>query len=125
MSMKLGPLISGVVAATALSAVVIAFTTGASPYVTIQQAKASRGDRLHLAGDIVKSTVQNDVYTQTLTFQVIDSNGDRIKVKHKGEKPANLSEATKVVAVGKIENGEFQSSELIVKCPSKYEAEKK
>jgi len=29
-----------------------------------------------------------------------------------------------VVAVGKMDGGDFRSNQLIVKCPSKYEADK-
>jgi cytochrome c-type biogenesis protein CcmE len=121
--MKVGAILSGIVAAVALGAAVFAFTTQASPYVTIAQAKSSQGDRLHLAGDLIKDSVKADVYTRNLTFRVKDENGDIITVNHTGEKPANIQEATKVVAVGKIVGDKFESDQLIVKCPTKYEAE--
>ena len=121
--MKLGAILSGIIAAAALGAAVFAFTTQASPYVTIAQARTAPGDRLHLAGDLIKDSVKADVYTQTLTFRVKDENGDTVTIDHRGEKPANLLEATKVVAVGKMDGDKFVSDQLIVKCPTKYEAE--
>jgi len=39
--------------------------------------------------------------------------------------PQNMGEATKVVAIGGMKDGKFVSDQLLVKCPSKYESEKK
>jgi cytochrome c-type biogenesis protein CcmE len=122
--MKVGALISGAVAALALGGVVIAFSNSASPYVTIQQAKGASGDRLHLAGKVDPASVHTDVYARTLTFRLTDDNGDTIQVVNRGDIPPNLAEAKNVVAVGGVKNGVFESTQLIVKCPSKYEAEK-
>lgn len=102
----------------------IAFSTSASPYVTIEQAKRSTGDRLHLAGLIDQKSIRNDVFTRTLRFNLKDESGQSIPVVHRGEMPTNLSEAKNVVAVGGVKDGVFESSQLIVKCPSKYEADK-
>jgi cytochrome c-type biogenesis protein CcmE len=123
--MKKGPVITAVVALIAMAGVVIAFMSNASPYVTIAQAKSAPGDRLHLAGDIVKSSVKNDLVHHALSFQVKDQNGDVVTVMHRGEPPQNMSEATKVVAIGKMEGDNFVSDQLLVKCPSRYEEKRK
>jgi len=107
-----------------MGAVITAFSFSASPYVTVAQAKTASGDRLHLAGDIIKPTVSRDVRRGSLTFDLRDDKGDTITVVHRGEMPANFSEAVKVVAIGGMKDGQFQSNQLLVKCPSKYEAEK-
>ena len=122
--MKVGAVVSGLVATLAMGGAVIAFSTSASPYVTIEQAKRSTGDRLHLAGLIDQKSIRNDVFTRTLRFNLMDESGQSIPVVHRGEMPTNLSEAKNVVAVGGVKDGVFESSQLIVKCPSKYEADK-
>jgi cytochrome c-type biogenesis protein CcmE len=122
--MKVGAMVSGAVAALALGGVVIAFSNSASPYVTIRQAKGASGDRLHLAGTVDPTSVHTDVYARTLSFRLTDQDGDTIQVINRGEIPPNLSEAKNVVAVGGVKNGVFESTQLIVKCPSKYEADK-
>jgi cytochrome c-type biogenesis protein CcmE len=109
----------------ALAAVVVAFMSNASPYVTIEQAKNNSGTRLHLAGDILKPSVKTDLVNHTLLFDVKDKNGDVITVKHLGEPPANMNEATEVVAIGKMEGDKFVSEKLLVKCPSRYEGKAK
>ena len=122
--MKKGPLVTAVVALVAMGAVVAAFMSNASPYVTIAQAKQLGGDRMHLAGDILKETVVTDIKAAELRFRVKDANGDQITVVHRGEIPANMSSATKVVAIGGIKEDRFVSEQLLLKCPSRYEEEK-
>ena len=123
--MKKGPIITAIFTVLALGAVVLAFVSSASPFVTIAQAKTTSGDQLHIAGDVVKDTVVADARSHVLFFQMKDENGDLVTVRHTGEMPSNLSEVKKVVAIGGMENGQFHSSKLLVKCPSKYEAERK
>lgn len=123
--MSKGPLVTGVVAVLAMGAVVAAFTASANPYVeTIAEAKVSKDSRMHLTGDIVKNTVVQDVKTGKIHFELRDKAGQTIEVVHQGDPPANMGEATKVVAVGGVKDGVFVSQKLLVKCPSKYEGDK-
>jgi cytochrome c-type biogenesis protein CcmE len=123
--MKAGPIITAIVAIMALAAVVTAFMSNASPYVTIAQAKTATGDHLHLAGDILQPTLHNDLTKHVLSFDLKDADGNVVTVEYRGEPLGNVSEANKVVAIGKLEDGKFKSDKVLVKCPSKYEAEKK
>jgi len=121
-AMLRGPAVTAFIAAFAFGAVIWAFSKNASPYVTIAQAKTISGDHLHLAGDILKDTVHMDMLHRTLTFDLKDATGATVEVVHEGDPPANMDEAKKVVAVGGMENGKFISHQLLIKCPSKYEA---
>jgi len=103
---------------------VTAFLTNASPYVTIAEAKVSRGDNLHLAGDLDKSTIRNVISKSEVHFTLKDEKGEIVQVVYHGPAPANLGEATKVVAVGGMKDGAFHASKLLIKCPSKYESSK-
>lgn len=123
--MKTGAILTGVIAAVSLGGAIFAFSSSASPYVTVAQAKTSNGDRLHLAGDIDHTSVKKDVFKRELRFQLTDESGEKIQVIHKGEMPPNFAEADKVVVVGGVEGNEFKSHQMIVKCPSKYEGELK
>ena len=122
--MKKGPILTAVFTILALTAVVTAFVTQASPYVTIAEAKQSSETQLHLAGDVVKDTLRNNPTAHTLTFRLKDQAGDVITVLHTGEVPQDLDQVKKVVAIGGVKDGKFVSTKLLVKCPSKYEAEK-
>jgi len=96
--------------------------TNASPYVTIRQARTMEGNQLHLAGDLLKNSISTDFKTHTLKFRLKDSEGQVVTVLHKGEPPENMSEVTKVVAIGGMQGDQFVSNKLLLKCPSKYEA---
>lgn len=123
--MKKGPVITMLVVLLALAGVVTAFMQSASPYVTIKQAKQMRADRMHLAGDILPGTLRTDTTSGFVSFGVKDASGDTISVEHRGQVPANMTAATKVVAIGTVEGDVFVSQDLLLKCPSRYESEKK
>lgn len=119
-----GAVISGVVAVAAITGVVLAFSNGGSPYVTWAQAQQMKGDaHLHLAGDLLKDSMSQDLTHHTLRFKLKDQDGAVVTVIHTGEVPQNMSEVTKVVAIGHADGGVFTSDQLLVKCPSKYEAQ--
>lgn len=119
-----GAVISGLLALLAAGGVVAAFVSSSSPYVSIKEALANPGARVHLAGKIDPKTVRDDRLHGSLSFDLRDPAGDKIHVNHVGEPPANLGEATQVVVIGKLVGGEFVSEKMLVKCPSKYESDR-
>ena len=52
-----------------------------------------------------------------------DNSGQELKVVYKGAIPNNFESATSVVVTGKYHNGIFHASDILTKCPSKYEEE--
>lgn len=116
-----GPVVTAVIASLALAGVVGAFASNANPYVTIDQARHTGGDSLHLAGVLVKDTCQLDVHTGHTHFVLQDKTGAKIEVEHLGAKPNTLEQADKIVAIGAMHDGRFVSHDLLVKCPSKYD----
>lgn len=117
--MKLGRLVPYAVGAASLGAVVTAFSAGASPYVTVAQARSMAGDRLHLQGKLLQPTVHQDLKSGTLEFDLKDKDGATMHVIHRGER-VSLSEATTVVAIGRVQGDAFVSQQLLVKCPTRY-----
>jgi cytochrome c-type biogenesis protein CcmE len=100
-----------------------AFLLNASPYVTVAEAKATSRSSVHLAGDILKDTMAVRPAQGFVRFMVRDEKGETIPVVYRGAPPGNMGTATKVVAVGQVKDGTFEASKIILKCPSKYEAE--
>jgi len=121
--MRLGTIISIVVAVLATGGMVLAFLSNASPYVTVKEARQMTRDGLHISGDIDKATMINDVRGGKVFFDLLDEKGERISVVYDGPPIANLGDATKGVVVGKMDGDKFAASKLIVKCPSKYEGD--
>ncbi|HKY61724.1 MAG TPA: cytochrome c maturation protein CcmE, partial [Gemmatimonadota bacterium] len=52
-----------------------------------------------------------------------DDHGETLPVVYHGVKPANFEQATSVVAIGTYKGDQFVADQLLVKCPSKYQAE--
>lgn len=57
------------------------------------------------------------------SFYMKDFNGTEIKVVYNGAIPNNFESSTSVVVTGKYQNGEFRASDILTKCPSKYETQ--
>jgi cytochrome c-type biogenesis protein CcmE len=58
------------------------------------------------------------------TFWLVDDSGKECKVVLEGAAPNNFEMATSVVAKGRFtEEGYFHATEVLTKCPSKYEAQ--
>ncbi|MBL8066287.1 MAG: cytochrome c maturation protein CcmE [Chthonomonadaceae bacterium] len=123
--MKPGAIVAVLLSVIGMAAVVMAFQTNASKYVSVKEAKASPGGSQHLSGLIVQGTMESSSAKRYLKFVLIDEDGETIPVVMHKLPPANLSAAPKVVAVGGVKNGEFVATDIITKCPSKYESEKK
>lgn len=113
------PLAAGALALTGMTYV---FVSSSSPYVTIAQARVTSGDRLHLKGDIIKPTLITLPRERLVRFTLRDETGATTKVEFAGPPPANMGEATQVVAIGKMLGETFYASKMLLKCPSKYES---
>lgn len=119
-----GAMLSIVVALLAVAAIVTAFLSSASPYVTVAQAREMTGNNLHVAGDLLKHTLRSDIQRGVVEFDLRDEHGEILSVTYTGLPPANMGEATTVVVVGGMSDGRFRAHRMLVKCPSKYEGEK-
>lgn len=123
MRLKSGAVLSTLVAFLATGGIVAAFVLNASPYMTIEEAKKSTGQKINVVGDIDKQTLVNNALANKINFDLVDEQGHRIPVVYSGPTPSNMGSATRVVAIGHYESGRFNATELRIKCPSKYEAQ--
>lgn len=93
-----------------------------TPYVSIAEARQT-GAQVQIKGPRVAGSDMFDMERKTFNFKILDENGQEIPVEYHGVKPSNFDEASHIVCKGHFENGVFKAQELLVKCPSKYEAE--
>ena len=63
-----------------------------------------------------------DPKTNTFHFYMVDDQKTVLPVVLAGAKPNNFEIANDIVAKGRYENGVFQASEVLTKCPSKYQS---
>jgi len=85
--------------------------------------------RIVTSGQTVKATgvwvkeknIQVDKQANIVSFYIKDATGVEMRVMYKGSIPNNFESSTSVVVTGKFKNGIFTASEILTKCPSKYE----
>jgi cytochrome c-type biogenesis protein CcmE len=97
-----------------------AFKSNLTPYVSFQQARATK-DAVQVAGKLIQGSDSFDQSASQLVFTLQDDHGDTMRVAYKGLKPGNFNEATQVVAIGRFRGGVLEAEKLLVKCPSKYQ----
>ena len=78
--------------------------------------------KVQVKGEWIKDQPTSfDAENVTFTFYMKDDANRVTKVVLDGAKPNNFELASSVVAKGKYVNGEFHASDVLTKCPSKYE----
>jgi len=117
-----GAVISAFSGFLALGALTYIFAHNASPYVTIAEAKGGSATGIHVAGEIAKGSLQPDAARHEIRFVLQDEKGQTLPVVYTGAPVSSLGSASKVVAIGDMKDQTLYSNQLLVKCPSKYEA---
>lgn len=90
-----------------------------TPYVGFDEAKTAN-TIVQVYGKLVKGSQSFDSKAGTLGFTITDNNSRTMKAEYAGAAPANFETADGMVLFGKYEGGVFKTTELYVKCPSKY-----
>jgi len=122
---KIGALVTAIVAAGALSVGTYAFLANASPYVTAKEARGRPGVSCNVAGELLHESVRTDIAAGEISFTLKDAGGETLPVVYKGAKPGNFDSAPKVSVLGVYREGTFHADRILVKCPSKYESKGK
>lgn len=124
--MKRSQIIALVVIAIALGALITTLMDSSS-YATFDEAFANEGTEYHVVGELDRSKgVDYDPQenAKVTTFYLKDREGTRKKVVLNRSKPNDLERSEKVVIIGKAKEDAFYATDMLLKCPSKYEDEK-
>jgi len=108
-------------------AVVVTTLTDSGTYSDFSEASATPGKEFHIIGQLDKSkTIDYDAKKNVnrFSFYLIDDKGLEKKVVYNNPKPQDFEKSDKVVIIGSMKNDEFLASSLLLKCPSKYNANK-
>ena len=111
--------------------VIIAIAIGAilttlgntSTYASFAEAAKDQGNEFHVVGklDKEKETVYDpQVNTNLFSFYMKDNKGMECKVLLHKNKPQDFEHSEQIVLIGKMEGEEFQATDILMKCPSKY-----
>lgn len=109
-----------------------AVTTTAQYYLTVAEfwekapSLGSRGARV--SGQVIGTSIRVDTAAHTVSFQIVDDEAapDRpLTVVYEGPKPDLLREEASAIVEGRLgEDGIFHADNVLLKCPSRYEAKK-
>jgi cytochrome c-type biogenesis protein CcmE len=108
-------------------AVVVTTLTDSSTYSNFTEAAANPGKEYHIIGILNKTKpIDYDAAKNVnrFTFFLVDDKGSEKKVVYSNAKPQDFEKSEKVVVIGSMKNDEFIASSLLLKCPSKYNANK-
>lgn len=101
---------------------VTSFRKSVTPYLSFREARNAPG-LVQVNGEIADKDYVLRPQEQYLRFNLKDQKGEVMPVEYHGLIPGNFDQATMVVAIGRYREGSFQAEQLLVKCPSKYQAE--
>lgn len=101
----------------------VSFLESSVEYVDIRAARDSH-KKVQVKGEWVQDKgTQFDPVAGKFTFFIRDDNSEEMKVVLNGAKPNNFEIAESVVVKGRYRDGYFEATEILTKCPSKYEAD--
>ncbi len=115
--------------------IVVSSAGDASQYVTYKEAQAlsqqGEDEKVHVVGELTKNA-QGEIVgieyeplrdANFLAFTLVDENKQTFRVVCYNPPPSmqDFKKSEKIVIIGKCKGQEFVASEILMKCPSKYE----
>jgi cytochrome c-type biogenesis protein CcmE len=146
-------IIGVVIIITAVVYLIASSTLSQSQYfLTVEELQSNQaeyvGKNVRMSGVVLGDSIKYDPQTLELTFQVAQIPGDhrvieqmggmsvvlaqaahdptlpKMTIHYVGPRPDLLKDEAQAIITGSLdENGVFQASELLLKCPSKYQSE--
>ena len=101
---------------------VTSFRKTVTPYISFAEARRSNG-LVQVNGVLADKQYVLKSNEQYLSFRLRDDHGEVMPIVYRGVVPGNFDQATSIVAIGHWKDREFEAEQLLVKCPSKYQAE--
>lgn len=102
--------------------------TSASFYMTVDDLQTSSevaaGKQIRVGGDVVPGTIQRGAIGEEIRFQITDGVATT-SVVYNGAAPDIFADHAEVIATGTVgPDGTFIATELLTKCPSRFEESK-
>jgi cytochrome c-type biogenesis protein CcmE len=121
--MKLKVIIGGLIIAIGIVLGTINFIDSNVEYGDFADARRIQ-KKIQVKGEWVKDR-ESSFNTEKMqyTFFLKDDSGEIVKVVLDGGKPNNFDLAASVVVKGKMMGDHFHATEVLTKCPSKYEGQ--
>jgi len=103
----------------------LSFGSSVNYYFTVSEFSAKgteyNDSNVRVAGEIADGTIDWNAENLELRFDVTEG-GDTLAVVYHGAKPSGFKVGSTILVEGKYDyDGIFRASQIIMKCPSKYE----
>jgi cytochrome c-type biogenesis protein CcmE len=99
--------------------------TSSAYYMTITELKAAgpavENKKIRVAGTVVGESIVWDARALSLNFELTDPGGT-VPVSYRGARPDMFQGGADAVVEGRYSQQKFVANNLLLKCPSKYEA---
>ncbi|MBK7964497.1 MAG: cytochrome c maturation protein CcmE [Bacteroidetes bacterium] len=115
--------IIGIVVIAIALAVIVSTISNSSTYAPFRTAIENEGSTFHIVGKLNKDKefIYNpEVNANLFGFYLVDNEGLEKKVLFNGSKPQDFERSEQIVVIGKMSGDEFHASQILMKCPSKY-----
>ena len=92
-------------------------------YLTVEEVMANGPSEqtVRVAGNVIGDTIEWNAKELMLRFSIADASGT-LAVIYNGPRPDMLQDEAEAIVEGKYsEGGSFEATNLLLKCPSKYE----
>ena len=100
---------------------VTSFKQTMTPYIGFAEARTASG-LVQVNGTLADKNYVLREKEQYMRFNLRDTKGDVMPVEYRGVIPGNFDQAVSIVAIGQYQGDHFEANQLLVKCPSKYQA---
>ncbi|MEJ5352476.1 MAG: cytochrome c maturation protein CcmE [Melioribacteraceae bacterium] len=122
--MKNKYLFGGIIIVVFLGIMIYLFTQTNVQYESSFVKVMQSGKTVKATGTWLKErSYEFDKENKVLSFYIQDENGNVMKVVYHGGMPNNFESSTSVVVTGKYSNGVFHATDILTKCPSKYQGQ--
>ena len=115
--------IVGIIIIVAAIGAILTTLNNTSTYASFSEAALSPGSEFHVVGKLNKekeTVYEPKVDANLFSFYMIDNKGSERKVILKKNKPQDFERSEQIVTIGKMKGDEFIASDILMKCPSKY-----
>ncbi|MCX6275920.1 MAG: cytochrome c maturation protein CcmE [Bacteroidetes bacterium] len=120
--MKKSYIIALAVVAIAIAAI-MSTVSDSSTYASFAIADEHPNKEFHVVGKLNKEKPQDyhpEVNANLFAFYMTDNEGKECKVLLNKTKPQDFDRSEQIVIIGKMAGEEFHASDVLMKCPSKY-----
>ena len=120
--MKKSHIIAILIIAIAIGAI-LSTLADSSTYATFKSASAKPTKSFHVVGHLNKEKPQEynpQTDADVFSFYLIDNDGNEKKVILNKARPQDFEKSEQIVVIGKMSEENFIASDILMKCPSKY-----